>query len=67
MKIIPVDDSFHETVKKASEKSGVGIRSLVELLITMNVNFLNDPIKIAEKRKMYAEGNRDTKMSSKSR
>lgn len=50
-----VSHSIYKNLKRASEKSGVSMIRLADAIITKEINWLNDPIKIAEYFKMCKE------------
>jgi len=56
-KCIVIDEEVYNTLKNASKKSSVPIKKLTELIITMNINFLNDPVQIAQKMDMINKKN----------
>jgi len=54
-KMLIVSHATHALMKKASEKSGHRLQQLTEALITKEINWLNDPVKIANYFKMCSE------------
>ena len=51
-KLIAVSNEVYDVIKSASEKSGVSLIKLADAVITKEINWLNDPVKIAEYFKM---------------
>ena len=52
MEVIKIPEHSYQQLKRASVKSHVPIVSLIEAVITKEINWLNDPVKIAEYFKM---------------
>jgi hypothetical protein len=50
--MLAVSDEVHSHIKDASLKSGVKVKSLIEAVITKELNWLNNPVKIANYFKM---------------
>lgn len=55
MKLLEVSEEAHEIIKQSSVKAKMSMKTLTELLITTNVNFLNDPVAIAKKMQMVKD------------
>jgi len=57
MKTLNVSDEVHNSILMASKKTGLQINKLVELLVTVNLNWMNNPVKVGEKMAMVTVGN----------
>ena len=51
-KLIAISPETYKLLSEGSEKSGVSMIKLADAIITKEINFLNDPVKIAEYFKM---------------
>lgn len=56
-KLIAVSPEPYKVLSEGSKKSGVSMIKLADMIITREINFLNNPVKIAEYFKMCNERN----------
>lgn len=55
MKNLWISDELHESYKKASEKTKRSIASIVRLVLTKNLNYINDTEKLDKDFSMFKE------------